>query len=60
MKADENVEISSCQKQSVVNFTNTLRAAFTRADLNSEKKSEDVNLFFAVLGSACVKAGCKV
>jgi len=35
-----------------VNFTNILRAAFMHADPNSAKKK----LFFALLGSACVKA----
>ena len=39
-----------------VNFSNVLQAAFTRADPKSEKKQLNVTVFFALLGSAGVKA----
>ena len=39
-----------------VNFINVLRASFTRADTKSAKKTVKSNSFFALLGSACVKA----
>ena len=39
-----------------VNFTNVLRAAFTRADPKSAKKTVKLSSFFALLGSASVKA----
>ena len=39
-----------------VNFTNVLRAASTRADPESAKKLIDLTVFFALLGSVCVKA----
>jgi len=42
-----------------VNFTNVLRAAFTRADPKSAKKLLNLTVFFALLGSACVKAACR-
>ena len=42
-----------------VNFTNVLRAAFTRADLKSAIKLLNLTVFFAILGSTCVKAPCR-
>ena len=39
-----------------VNFTNVLQAAFTRADPKSAKKTVKLSCFFALLGSARVKA----
>ena len=39
-----------------VNFTNILQAAFTHADPKSAKKTVKLSSFFALLGSACVKA----
>ena len=39
-----------------VNFTNALRAAFTRADPKSTKKLLNLMVFFALLGTARVKA----
>jgi len=42
---------------SLVNFINILRAAFTRADPKSTKKTDDLTVFFALSGSAHVKAG---
>ena len=39
-----------------VNFNNVLPAAFTLADPKSAKKQLDLTVFFALLGSACVKA----
>jgi len=39
-----------------VNFTNILRAAFTRADPKSANKQLNLTVFFALLGSARVKA----
>ena len=43
-------------KRPGVNFTNILRAAFTRADPKSAKKLLELNDFFSLLGSAPVKA----
>ena len=42
-----------------VNFTNILRAAFTCADPESTIKLLNLTVFFALLGSAQVKAACK-
>ena len=42
-----------------VNFTNILRAAFTRADPQSAKKLLNLTVFFALLGSGRVKAACR-
>ena len=39
-----------------VNFTNILQAAFTRADPKSAIKLLNLTVFFALLGSASVKA----
>jgi len=39
-----------------VNFTNILRAAFTRADPKNAKKLFNLTVFFALLGSSRVKA----
>jgi len=39
-----------------VNFINVLRAAFALADPKSTKKTDNLTDFFALLGSACVKA----
>ena len=39
-----------------VNFTNVLLAAFTLTDPNSTTKLLDLTVFFALLGSACVKS----
>ena len=44
----------------MVNFTNVLRAAFTRADPKSTKKTVKLSSFFALLGSARVKAARKM
>ena len=42
-----------------VNFTNVLRAAFTRADPKSAKKTVKLSSFIVLLGSARVKAACR-
>jgi len=44
---------------SVVHFINMLWAAFTSADPESAKKTDNLTVFFALFGSACVKALCK-
>ena len=43
-----------------VNFTNILHAAFTYADLKSTKNTVKLTVFYALLGSACVKAARKM
>ena len=45
--------------RSSVNFINILRVAFTRANPKSAKKTVKSSSFFALLGSACVKAACR-
>jgi len=47
-------------KVAVVNFTNILRAAFTRANPNSAIKLLNLTVLFALLGYACVKAAHKM
>ena len=42
-----------------VNFTNILRAAFTLADPKSAKRQVMLRSFFALLGSASIKAAHK-
>ena len=44
----------------MVNFTNILRAAFRRADPKSAIKLHELTVFFALLGSACVKAAYRM
>jgi len=39
-----------------VNFINVLRAAFTRPDAKCTKQTYGFTVFFALFGSACVKA----
>jgi len=39
-----------------VNFINFLRAAFTREDPESAKHTDNLTVFYALLGSARVKA----
>ena len=41
------------------NFINVLPAAFTHVDPKSAKKLLDLTVFFALLGSLCVKAACR-
>jgi len=41
------------------NFTNVLQAAFVKADPKSSKKTENLAVFFAHLGSARAKAACR-
>jgi len=43
-----------------VNFTNILCKAFTRADPQSAKKIDNLTEFLALLGSAFIKAACKM
>jgi hypothetical protein len=43
-----------------VNFTNILLKAFNRADPKSAKKTDSLSVFFALLGSAGVKALLKM
>ncbi len=43
-----------------INFTNTLSAAFTCTDPKSAKKTVSLTVFFAILGSAHVKAARKM
>ena len=43
-----------------VNFINVLREAFTLADPKSTKKLLNLMVFFALLGSARVKAACRM
>ena len=45
-----------CVLSAGVNFTNVLRAAFTRADPKSAKKLLNLTVFFALLGSLRGKA----
>jgi len=42
-----------------VNFINILQEAFTRTDPESKKKTDNLTVFFALSGSALVKAACK-
>ena len=50
-------EIASQQKFTPgFNFTNVLRAAFTRANPKSAKKTVKLSSFFALLGSTSAKA----
>jgi len=48
-----------CNMNSGVNFINVLRAAFTRADNRSVKNTDDLTVFFTLLGSARTKAARK-
>jgi len=43
-----------------VNFINVLWAAFMPSDPESAKKTDNFTVFFALLGSAHVKAVCKL
>jgi len=43
-----------------VNFINVLQAAFTHADSKSTKKTDNLTVFLALLGSAHVKAARKM
>jgi len=47
------------EKRQGVNFINVLRAAFTRTDPKSVKKTDDLTVFFALLGTAHMKAALK-
>ncbi len=42
-----------------VNFINILRAAFLSADPESAKKTDNLTVFFVLLGSASVKAASR-
>ncbi len=44
----------------VVNFINVLQAAFTLTDPKSAKKTDNLTVFFALLGSSGAKAACKM
>jgi len=46
-------------RQPGVNFINILRVAFACADPESSKKTENLTVFFALLGSAPLKAACR-
>jgi len=46
--------------KSGVNFINILRSAFTGVDPKSAKKTVKLAIFFALLGSAFVKAACRM
>jgi len=48
------------QRQPGVNFTNIIRAAFPRADPKSAKNNVKLSVFFVLLGSAHIKAACKM
>ena len=43
-----------------VNFIIVLQAVFTRVDPESTKKTDDLNVFFALLGSAGTIVACKM
>ncbi len=43
-----------------VNFINILRAAYMCADPESAKKTDNLTVFFALLGSVCIKAARKM
>jgi hypothetical protein len=43
-----------------VNFINILHIAFKHADPKSAKKTVKFSVFFAILGSACAKAACRM
>ncbi len=43
-------------KRPGINFIKILRAAFSLADLKSAKKTENLTVFFVILGSGHVKA----
>jgi len=49
-----------CFLGSGVNFTNSLRAAFTLVDFESVKKIDNLTVFFMLLGSAPSKAAHKM
>ncbi len=41
-----------------VNFTNVLQSAFAHADPESAKKTDNLTVFFSLLGSGRAKAAC--
>jgi len=43
-----------------VNFINVLQAAFALTDPNSNKNTDNLTIFFALLGLARLKAACKM
>ncbi len=46
-------------KRPGLNFINILRTAFTLADPKSVKDTDDLNVFFMLLGSKRIKAVCR-
>jgi len=48
------------ESQSRVDFNNILRKTFTNADPKSAKDTDDLTVIFTLLGSAQVKAACKM
>jgi len=51
---------STAAFRSGVNFINILRAAFGRTDNRSAKKADNLTVFLALLGSAGIKAACRM
>jgi hypothetical protein len=47
-------------EKSGVNYIDILHAAFTCAALKSQKKTDNLIVFYALLGSACLKAAGKM
>jgi hypothetical protein len=43
-----------------IDFTNILHPAFTHVDPKSIKMTDELTVFFALLGSACIKAACEM
>ena len=60
LSAERDQLLNCCVFLLGVNFTNILCAAFTRKDTKSAKKQLELTVFFVLLGSAHVKAGCRM
>ena len=56
VKVDWILSVLSNGKSEGVNFTNILRAGFMCADPKSAIKLLNLTVFFALLGSSCVKS----
>ena len=55
------MRVSKRERERVgVNFINILRAAFMHADPESAKKLLDLTVFLGLMGSASVKAACRM
>jgi len=57
----DSTHLPTLENQRVgVNFINVLRAAFTQPDPKSAKNTIKLSVFFALLGSACIKTAQKM